>query len=167
MSLRGRWFRRRRREEDLDEEIQGHLTMEQIISESLAERRFTMLLLIMFAAVALILAAIGIYGVMSYTVSRRTQEMGVRMALGAPRPAVLKMIVREGMILASIGIAAGLGAALALTRLMSNLLYAVRPSDPSTLAAVSLLLLCVSLLACYVPARRATKVDPLVALRYE
>jgi putative ABC transport system permease protein len=141
--------------------------MEQIISGSLAERRFTMLLLIIFASTALVLAAVGIYGVMSYAVSRRTHELGVRLALGASRNEILRLVVREGMALAAIGTVVGLMAALGLTRLMASLLYGVRPADPATLAAVSLLLVGIALLACYIPAWRATKVDPMVALRYE
>jgi predicted permease len=150
-----------------DQPIFGVQTMEQIISGSLAERRFTMLLLIIFASTALVLAAVGIYGVMSYAVSRRTHELGVRLALGASRNEILRLVVREGMALAAIGTVVGLMAALGLTRLMASLLYGVRPADPATLAAVSLLLVGIALLACYIPAWRATKVDPMVALRYE
>jgi predicted permease len=150
-----------------DQPIFGVQTMEQIISDSLAERRFTMLLLIIFASTALVLAAVGIYGVMSYAVSRRTHELGVRLALGASRREILRLVVGEGMVLAAIGTVVGLTAALGLTRLMASLLYGVRPADPTTLAAVSLLLGGIALLACYIPAWRATKVDPLVALRYE
>ena len=150
-----------------DQPIFGVQTMEQIISDSLAERRFTLLLLIIFASTALVLAAVGIYGVMSYAVSRRTHELGVRLALGASRREILRLVVGEGMVLAAIGTAVGLTAALGLTRLMGSLLYGVRPADPATLAAVSLLLAGIALLACYIPAWRATKVDPLVALRYE
>jgi predicted permease len=142
-------------------------TMEQIISHSLAERRFTMLLLIIFASTALVLAAVGIFGVMSYSVSRRTHELGVRLALGASRSEILRLVVGEGMLLAAIGTAAGLTAALGLTRLMGSLLYGVRPADLATLTTASLLLAGIALLACYIPAWRATKVDPLVALRYE
>jgi putative ABC transport system permease protein len=141
--------------------------MEQIISGSLAERRFTMLLLIIFAATALLLAAVGIYGVMSYTVTRRTHELGIRTTLGASRREIVGLVLRQGMKLAAIGMAAGLVAALVLTRLMAGLLYGVRPADPATLAAVTLLLGGIALLACYIPARRATAVDPVVALRCE
>jgi predicted permease len=150
-----------------DQPIYGVQTMEQIISGSLAERRFTMLLLIIFASTALVLAAIGIYGVMSYSVTRRTHELGVRMALGATRRDVLKLVVREGMILALAGTAVGLSAALGLTRVLASLLYGVRPADPSTLATVCVALSSVAFLASYVPARRATRVDPVIALRYE
>jgi ABC-type antimicrobial peptide transport system permease subunit len=150
-----------------DQPIYAVRTMEQIISGSLAERRFTMLLLIIFAAAALLLAAVGIYGVMSYTVTRRTHELGIRTTLGASRGEIVGLVLRQGMKLAAIGMAAGLVAALALTRLMAVLLYGVRPADPATLAAVTLLLGGIALLACYIPARRATAVDPVVALRCE
>jgi predicted permease len=150
-----------------DQPIFGVETMEQIISDSLAERRFTMLLLIIFASIAVVLAAVGIYGVMSYAVSRRTHELGVRIALGATRREILRLVVGQGMVLAAAGMAVGLAAAVGLTRLMVSLLYGVRPTDPATLAAVALLLGGIALLACYIPAWRATRVDPLVALRYE
>jgi len=141
--------------------------MEQIISNSLAERRFTMVLLITFASTALVLAAFGIYGVMSYSVMRRTHELGVRMALGATRSDVLKLVVREGMALAGVGAAAGVTGAVGLTRLMAGLLYGVSATDPSTLGAVCLALGGVAFVANYVPARSATRVDPGSALRYE
>jgi putative ABC transport system permease protein len=150
-----------------DQPIYAVRTMEQIISGSLAERRFTMLLLIIFAATALLLAAVGIYGVMSYTVTRRTHELGIRTTLGATRGEIVRLVLHQGMKLAAIGMAAGLVAALALTRLMADLLYGVRPADPATLAAVALLLGGIAFLACYIPARRATAVDPVVALRCE
>jgi putative ABC transport system permease protein len=141
--------------------------MEQIISGSLAERRFTMLVLIIFGATALLLAAVGIYGVMSYAVTRRTHELGIRAALGASRREIARLVLRQGIRLAAIGMCGGLAAAAALTRLMAGLLYGVRPADPITLAAVALLLGGTALLACYIPARRATVVDPVVALRWE
>lgn len=150
-----------------DQPIYAVRTMEQIISRSLAERRFTMLVLVVFAATALLLATVGIYGVMSYTVSRRTHELGIRGALGASRREIIGLVLRQGMRLVVIGMAGGLVAALALTRLMAGLLYGVRPADPVTLAAVTLLLGGIALLACYIPARRATAVDPVVALRCE
>jgi predicted permease len=150
-----------------DQPIYAVQTMEQTVSGSLAERRFTMLVLIVFAATALLLAAVGIYGVMSYAVTRRTHELGVRVALGASRREIVGLVLRQGMRLTAIGLAGGLLAARALTRLMAGLLYGVRPADPSTLAAVALLLGAIALLACYIPARRATAVDPAVALRCE
>ncbi len=150
-----------------DQPIWAARTMEQIISRSLAERRFTMLVLIIFAATALLLAAVGIYGVMSYAVTRRTHELGIRSALGASRREIVGLVVGQGMRLAAIGMAGGLVATLALTRFMAGLLYGVRPADPATLAAVTLLLGGIALLACYIPARRATAVDPVVALRCE
>jgi putative ABC transport system permease protein len=142
-------------------------TMQEIVYESLARERFIMLLMALFAALALALAAVGIYGVVSYATAQRTHEIGIRMALGAQARDVLKLMVRQGLSPVLAGVGLGLLAALALTRLMSSLLYGVSATDPLTFAAVALLLTAVSLLACYLPARRATRVDPLTALRYE
>jgi len=142
-------------------------TMEQVLSESTARQNFNMLLLSIFAGLALLLAAIGIYGLMSYTVEQRTQEIGIRMALGAGRGDMLKLIVRQGMLLAGIGVAIGLASAFGLARVLASLLFGVKTTDPATYGAVALVLISVALFATYVPARRATKIDPLIALRYE
>lgn len=143
------------------------LTMEEVAATSFEARRFNMSLLALFAVLALVLAAVGIYGVMSYAVTQRTQEIGIRMALGARAVDVLKLIIRNGLALTLLGVAIGLAGAVALTRLMSTLLFGVTPTDKLTFAAVSVVLVLVALLACYLPARRATKVDPMEALRYE
>ena len=140
-------------------------TLEQLLRTSVAPRRFNMMLLAVFAGVALVLAAVGLYGVMSYAVSWRTHEIGIRMALGAGRTNVLSLVVREGMTMALLGLAIGLIGALTLSRLMRGLLYGVSPTDPLTFAGVSIVLMLVSVLACLIPARRATRVDPIVALR--
>ena len=150
-----------------DQPIDDVKTMWQVVSDNVGQPRFYTVLLAAFAAVALILAIAGLYGVLSYAVSQRGHEIGIRMALGASRRVVLAMVIRNGLVLTVIGIAVGLAAALALTRLLTSLLYEVKPTDPVTFVAVSLLLLAVALLACYIPARRAAKVDPMVALRYE
>ncbi|HJP93190.1 MAG TPA: ABC transporter permease [Pyrinomonadaceae bacterium] len=142
-------------------------SMDQIVSSSLEQRRLTMGLFTGFAAIAVLLAAIGVYGVVAYSVTRRTHELGIRMALGARFSDVLRLILGQGITLALIGIAAGFAAALVLTKLMSSLLFEVAATDLGTFVSVAMGLLVVVLLACYVPARRATKVDPLVALRYE
>jgi putative ABC transport system permease protein len=142
-------------------------TMSEIVSGSLARPRFDMALLAIFAIVALVMAAAGIYGVLSYSVAQRTHEVGIRMALGAEKREILRMVVGQGLKLALIGVAIGTAGALALTRFLSSLLYGVKPTDPLTFIAVSLILIAVSLLACYIPARRASKVDPMDALRYE
>ncbi|MCI0488713.1 MAG: ABC transporter permease [Blastocatellia bacterium] len=152
---------------DKDLPVSGISTMSQILPASLARERFNMLLLAVFALLALALAAVGIYGVMSYTVTQHTREIGIRMALGAQTRDVLKLIVGQGMVLTFVGLLIGLGAAFALTRLMSGLLYGVSATDPLTFTLIALLLAGVALMACYVPARRATRVDPMAALRYE
>jgi putative ABC transport system permease protein len=150
-----------------DQAVFNVRTLEQAVARSVAARRFSMMLLTVFAVVALALASLGIYGLMSYAVAQRTREIGVRMALGAQASDVLKLVVREGMKLALVGVTLGLVASLALTRTMKNLLFGVSATDPATFSAIALLLIAVALLACWIPARRATKLDPLVALRCE
>jgi putative ABC transport system permease protein len=152
---------------DRDIPITQVRTMEDLIETATVQPRFNALLLALFAGIALCLGAIGIYGVISYAVTQRTREIGIRIALGAQQRDVLSLVVREGMTLASIGVGIGLLAAFALTRWMETLLFGVRPSDPLTFAVIALLVLAVSLLACCAPARRAAKVDPLMALKYE
>jgi putative ABC transport system permease protein len=142
-------------------------TMSEVAASSFAARRFNMSLLSVFAGLALVLAAIGIYGVMSNAVTQRTQEIGIRLALGARAIDVLKLIIRDGLVLVSIGVALGLAGAYALTRLMTTLLFGVTPTDGLTIVVVSAVLTGIALLACFIPARRATRVDPLVALHYE
>lgn len=142
-------------------------TMDKVVGASLAQRRFPMMMLGLFAVAALLLATLGLYAVMAYTVTQRTPEIGVRMALGAQRSDVLRLVLRQGMVLIGIGVSAGLVGAFALRSVIVGLLFEVKPSDPGTLALVTAVLIVVALLACYFPARRATKVDPLIALRYE
>jgi putative ABC transport system permease protein len=142
-------------------------TMEELVTRSVSQRRFNMLLMAIFAGVALLLAAVGIYGVMSYSVEQRRHEIGLRMALGARTADVLRLVVGHGMRLVGLGVAIGLAAASAMTRLISSLLFGVRATDPVTFGVIALLMTVVALLACWIPARRATKVDPMVALRHE
>jgi ABC-type antimicrobial peptide transport system permease subunit len=142
-------------------------TMDQVVGEALNQRRFTMRLLSIFAAVALTLAAVGLYGVVSYAISQRMNEIGIRMALGAQRGDVLRLVVGEGLRLALAGTLIGLGGALALMRLMKPLLFDVSVTDPLTFSLVALLLVLVTLIACWIPAQRATKVDPMIVLRCE
>jgi predicted permease len=141
--------------------------MDELIAVSLAQQRFNMLLLGLFAALALILAAVGIYGAVAYAANQRTHEIGIRTALGAQRRDVLRLVMRDGAKIALFGIVSGIAGALALTRLMASLLFEVKPTDPATFAGVAILLAFVVLAACYIPARRAMRVDPMVALRYE
>ncbi|HWI18086.1 MAG TPA: FtsX-like permease family protein, partial [Vicinamibacterales bacterium] len=142
-------------------------TMEDVVSTSLATPRLTGFLLGTFAAIALTLAAVGIYGVLSYLVARRTHEIGIRLAVGANRAQVMTMVLKQGLSLAGIGIAAGLAAAFLVTQFMQTLLYQIRPSDPETFVLVSLVLVGVAIVASAVPAYRATRVSPLIALRTE
>jgi putative ABC transport system permease protein len=142
-------------------------TAEQVLERSIARPRFNMLLITILASVALVLAAVGIYGVISYSVTQRTHEIGVRMALGASAGDVLKLVVGHGMILAGTGVVLGLLAAFAVTRIMATLLFGVTATDPVTYFGLALLIGIIALLACYIPARRATKVNPVAALRAE
>jgi putative ABC transport system permease protein len=141
--------------------------MTDLVAGSVARRRFNALLTGLFAAVALLLASIGIFGVTAYTVAMRTHEIGVRMALGARAADVLRLVLWQGLRLILLGVAVGLLGSLAMTSVLAGMLYGVTPTDAPTFAAVSLLMTVVALLACYVPARRATRVDPMIALRYE
>jgi putative ABC transport system permease protein len=152
---------------DKDQPPHGFATLEELKTASHTARRVNLLLLSAFAGLGLILASVGIYGVVSYSVSQRTHEIGVRTALGASRGLVLKLVLVQGLRSALIGIGVGLLASFGLTRFLQSLLFAVKPVDPLTFAVAALLWLAIALLACYVPARRATKVDPMVALRYE
>jgi predicted permease len=160
-------FRRELQAVDKELPLYDVRTMEQLVSRSVSEPRFNMILLAVFAGLALALASIGIYGVMSYSVAERTREIGIRMAMGAQTDDVLKLVLKQGTMLIVMGLGLGLAASFALTRVISTFLFGVGATDPATFAGIALLLCGVALLACYIPARRATKVDPMVALRYE
>jgi putative ABC transport system permease protein len=142
-------------------------TVDQILARSSAEPRFETMLLGSFGALGLLLAIVGVYGVISYSVVQRTHEIGVRVALGAQREDILRMVLREGMVLAVTGVVLGIAGALALTRFLCSMLFEIRPNDPATFAGVAILLALAALAACYIPARRAMKVSPMEALRYE
>jgi len=150
-----------------DQPVFNVRSMEQILAQSLAPRRFSMVLLTVFAVAALALASLGIYGLVSYAVAQRTREIGVRMALGARSGDVLRLVMGQGMKLALAGVALGLVASVALTRTIQSLLFGVSTIDPVTFAALPLLVMLIGMLACWIPARRATRVDPLIALKYE
>jgi putative ABC transport system permease protein len=152
---------------DPDQAVFNMQTMEQLVSDSKSRRRFQTLLLTVFATLALILAAVGVYGVMVYAVSQQTREIGIRMALGASRRDVLRIVLGQGFVLVLLGASAGIAGAFALTRVLTGLLFGIAPTDPLTFIGASLILAAIALMACYVPARRATKIDPMVALRYE
>jgi putative ABC transport system permease protein len=152
---------------DPNQPVYDVATMEQRFSNAVAPQRFNALVMAIFAAMAVILAGVGVYGVMAYSVARRTHEIGIRRALGAQQQDVMRLVLRRGAALVLVGITLGLAGALALTRFLSNLLYGVTVRDPLTFVAVSLILVGVALMANYIPARRAAKVDPMVALRHE
>jgi len=155
------------RELDPNQPIYSVRTMDEIRAESVAPERLNLTLLSLFAGIALVLAIVGIYGVMSYSVTQRTHEIGIRMAVGARPLDVFKMILGHGMKLALIGVGIGLVGAFLLTRLMATMLFGVEPTDATTYGAISILLIAIALLACYLPGRRATKVEPTISLRYE
>jgi putative ABC transport system permease protein len=152
---------------DPNQPVSNVTTLEQVVDDIMAQPRLNMLLMGMFGAVALLLAAVGIYGLLSYAVAQRTREMGIRMALGARVGDVLRLVLKQGMLLALVGEVLGIGGALVLTRLMRGLLFGVTPTDVSIFVVVIGVLTTTALLACYLPARRATKVDPLIALKYD
>jgi predicted permease len=152
---------------DKDQPIFAIVTMNQLLNDSVSTQRTTLALLGLFSGLALTLAAVGVYGVMAYSVTQRTHEIGVRMALGAPPKDISRMVLKQGLRIALVGVAIGLAASIGLTRLMSRLLFSVGANDPATFAGVAILLMLVALVACYIPARRAMRVDPMVALRYE
>ena len=155
------------REVNREQAFSSVATIDQLIARSLSQRRFNLLLLASFAVLALILAGVGLYGLISFMTAQRTCEVGIRMAFGAGRRDVLRLIVGQGMALTLAGVVIGLLASLVFTRLMQSLLFGVSATDPVTFVVIALILSAVPLLACYIPARRATKVDPMVALRYE
>jgi putative ABC transport system permease protein len=150
-----------------DQPITHLMTMSQQISESVGSERLRSILLVVFAGIGFALALVGVYGVISYSVARRIQEIGIRMALGAAPGDVLRMVIGQGLVPVALGVALGAGAALGLTRLVASLLYGVKPTDPGAFLGATALVLIVAVLACCIPARRAMRVDPMIALRYE
>ena len=152
---------------DKDQPVFNIKSLDDVMATSLSPRRFSTLLLGIFAGIALVIAAVGIYGVISYSVNQSTREIGIRMALGAQRGDVLRLIIGKGMLLAVIGVAVGLIASLFLTKLLDSMLFGVNPRDLVTFASVSLVLSLIAFVACLIPSRRATRVDPMTALRYE
>jgi len=160
-------IRQQIREVDKDLPLANIATFDQLLSDSVAPQRFNMLLINAFAVIGIALSVVGIYGVISYTVSQNTREIGIRVALGAQRRDVFKLVVGQGLILTMIGVAIGIGGAIGLTRLMASLLYDVSTTDVSTMISVSGLLIVVATVASCIPARRATRVDPMIALRYD
>jgi predicted permease len=160
-------IKRRIQEVDKDQPVAGVTSMEEIVSASMAQRSFALLLLGVFGGVAMMLAATGVYGVMSYMVTQRSHEMGIRLALGATSGGIVKLVTGNGLKLAALGVGIGLVASFVLTRWMAGLLFGVSATDPITFAGIAVVLVGVALAACYLPARRASKVDPMVALRYE
>ena len=152
---------------DSDQPVSAVRSMKQVMADTVARARFNTLLLALFAGLATLLAAVGIFGVMNYSLALRTREIGLRMALGAQHRQVLFLMLRQGLVLTLIGTGIGIVGALVLTRLLSTLLFGVHASDPAIFAAIVLLLMFVSLVACYLPARRATRIDPMLALRSE
>jgi putative ABC transport system permease protein len=152
---------------DQDQPVYGVATMHQLVRDSVSTQRVTLILLGLFSGLALLLAAIGVYGVISYAVAQRSQEIGIRMALGASKPDILRMVLGQGGRIAGAGIAVGAVASLGLTRLMSKLLFSVSATDPATFAGVALVLAATALAACYIPARRTVRIDPMTALRHE
>ena len=155
------------RQVNSEQVVAGAQTMDEIISGSIASRRFSLILLGSFAGLALLLSSLGIYGVVSYLVGQQTREFGIRIALGAQQGDVMRLVLGDGAKMALLGVGLGLAAAFGLTRLMANMLFDVSALDPLTFACVAILLTVVALVACYIPARRAMRVDPMVALRYE
>jgi putative ABC transport system permease protein len=152
---------------DKDQPVSNINAMDEVVSRAVARQRFSMLLLAIFAGLALVLAAVGIYGVMSYSVAQQTRDIGIRMALGAQRSDVLKMTVMQGLKLVALGLVIGMAAAFMLTRVMASLLFGISATDPLTFVTIAVLLLAVAALASYIPALRATRVDPMIALRYQ